>query len=88
MPKSRNATVPSSSQHVVAGVRVRVEVVELVDRAEVEAEHDLREAVALLLVQLLHLLEARCRWTYSVTSTLSRDRRVTTSGTWMNGWPR
>ena len=58
MPKSRNATGPSSSQQVVAGVRVGVEVLQLVDRAEVEAEHDLGEAVALLGVQLLHVLES------------------------------
>ena len=45
-------------QQVVAGVRVGVEVLELEDRAEVEAEDDLAEAVALLLVELLHLLEA------------------------------
>ena len=36
-------------QQVVAGVGVGVEVLELVDRAEVEAEDDLAEAVALVL---------------------------------------
>ena len=47
MPKSRNATRAVPHQHVVAGVGVGVEVLQVVDRAEAEAEDDLAEAVAL-----------------------------------------
>jgi hypothetical protein len=49
---------PVVEQQVVARVGIRVEVLQLVDRAEVEAEDDLAEAVAPLLVEALHLLEA------------------------------
>ena len=45
-------------QQVVAGMGVGVEVLQVVDRAEAEAEHDLPEAVALGLGQLADLLEA------------------------------
>ena len=48
-------------QEVVAGVRVGVEVLQVVDRAEAEAEDDLAEAAALLVAELLHLLEADAR---------------------------
>ena len=45
-------------QDVVAGVGVGVEVLQVVDRAEAAAEDDLAEAAALLVRQLLDLLEA------------------------------
>ena len=67
-------------QQVVAGVGVGVEVLQVVDRAEAEAEDDLAEAVALGLRQGLDLLEPAPS-TYSVTSTRRRERRVSTSGT-------
>ena len=49
---------PVRQQQVVAGVGVGVEVLQVVDRAEAEAEDDLAEAVALRLRQRAHLLEA------------------------------
>jgi hypothetical protein len=86
-PKSKNATRPSSSSIEVAGVRVAGELVVAVQAAEVEAEDDLADAVALGLRVALELLEAGPS-TNSLTSTRSRESEVTTSGTTMNGWPR
>ena len=47
-------------QDVVAGMRVGVEVLQVVDRAEAEAKDDLAEAAALLGVELLDLVELQC----------------------------
>ena len=57
-PEVEERHPPVRQQQVVAGMGVGVEVLEVVDRAEAEAEHDLAEAVALLLRQLAHLVEA------------------------------
>ena len=81
MPKSRKATRPFVEQQVVARVRVGVEVLELVDRAEVEAEDDLAEAAARLLVELLDLRRSSIPSTTRSPARGSRDSRVTTSGT-------
>ena len=58
MPKSMNADAAVVDPQVIARVGVRVEVLEVVDRAEAEAVDDLPEAVALGLGQGAHLLEA------------------------------
>jgi hypothetical protein len=60
-PKSRNAMRPVVEEHAVARVRVARELVVAVHAAEVEAEDDLGDPVAVVLGQLLHLLEARAR---------------------------
>ena len=75
MPKSRNATRPSGMQHVVARMGVAGEVPVAVERAEEEAEHDLAEAVALLLRQLAHLLEADPLDPLGHQHALARQRR-------------
>jgi hypothetical protein len=72
-------------QQVVAGVGIGVEVPQVVDRPEAEAEDDLAEDVALVLLEILDLLEPRPS-TYSLTST-AVARAGRTFGTWMNGWP-
>ena len=54
--EERHAAV--RQRQVVPRVGVGVEVLQVVDRAEAEAEHDLAEAVALGLRQLAHLVEA------------------------------
>ena len=57
-PEVEEGDAPVVHQQVVARVRVGVEVLQVVDRAEAEAKDDLAEAAALLLVELLDLLEA------------------------------
>ena len=51
-PEVEERDAPVGHQQVVPGVGVGVEVLEVVDRAEAEAEDDLAEAVALGLGQL------------------------------------
>ena len=69
-------------------MRVAGELVVAVHAAEVEAEDDLADAVALGLVGSCLISSKPRPATNSVTITCSRDSDVTTSGTTMNGWPR
>ena len=59
-----------------------------VQAAHEEAEDDLAEPVAVLLRAVLELLEARALDELASRARARGDRRVTTSGTTMNGWPR
>ena len=68
-------------------MRVAGELAVAVQAAEVEAEQDLADPVALLLGVALERPRTGPS-TNSDTITRSREREVTTSGTTMNGWPR
>ena len=69
-------------------MRIAGELAVAVQAAEEEAEDDLADAVALGLRAAPSAPRSRVPSTNSLTITRSRDRRVTTSGTTMNGWPR
>ena len=56
-PEVEESDTAVVEQQVVAGVGVAAHAVEPVEQREVEAEHDLAEAVALGLIQLLDLRE-------------------------------
>ena len=56
-PEVEEGDTAVGHQQVVAGVRIGIEVLQVVDRAEAEAKHDLPEAAALLGVELLDLVE-------------------------------
>ena len=75
-------------EQVVAGVRVAVERAHPVEAAEHEAEQGLAGQVALGAGPTSSTSCHGAPTTSSVVSTRAVDSAGSTSGTWMNGWPR
>ncbi len=75
-------------EQVVAGMRVAVERVHAVQAAEHEAEQHLAGEVALVLDPTSSISCHVAPLTSSVVSTRGVECDASTSGTWMNGWPR
>ena len=58
-PEVEEGDAAVGHQQVVAGMRIGVEVLQVIDRAEAEAKDDLAETAALVVTELLDLVELR-----------------------------
>ena len=87
-PEVEERDLAVAVEQVVARVRVAVEGVHAVEAAEHEAEERLAGEVALGAGPTSSTSSNGVPTTSSVVSTRDVDSAGSTSGTWMNGWPR